>query len=1309
MLEARAGDAKSRSRMTEPEPLPQRSPEPASEPLPAAAPGAVPAPSPAPSRLRLEYPRELPISARTADIAAALRDHPVVIVAGATGSGKTTQLPKVALELGRGNEALIGVTQPRRIAATSVASRVASELGCPLGAEVGYQIRFDDRTSAATRLKFMTDGILLAEIQTDRLLRRYDTLIIDEAHERSLTIDFLLGWLRRILPERPDLKVVVSSATIETERFAAFFGSAPVIQVEGRTYPVDVLYEPYDPELDLHDAVASSVESISSLDPRGDILVFLPGEREIREAEQELLRRNLRNTTLQPLYSRLSGAEQSRVFAPVPGRRVILATNVAETSLTLPGIVYVVDTGIARLSRYDPRTGTTRLQIEAISQASADQRKGRCGRVREGICVRLYDEASYQGRPAFTDPEIKRTGLAGVILRMKSLNLGDVESFPFLDAPNPRSITEGYRVLEELGALDDERELTPLGQRLARLPVDPRIGRMILAGAERRCLAEVLVVAAALELQDPRERPRGLEHKADQLHQRFRDERSDFVGLLRLWAFVREAQSKGTGQLKRVCKESFLSFVRVREWFEIHRQLGEVSRELGIDAGDGARERPPQGRRRGRGAPPAAAPPAAATPAAKTASDAPAEAPDSDALHQALLGGLLSRIGMYNPEQRVYVGARQTRFVIHPSSSLAKKPPAWVMAHELVQTTQLFARGVARLDPSWLDRVGGHLLKRSYTDPHWSEKAARAKIREHATLYGLPVLKDRSIDYAGVAPVRARLMFLEHALVRGEYESPGEFQKKNAELLAEVSRLRDKARKSEMLADEDVRLAFFDQRVPASVTSGKGFEAWREQAERKNPKLLHLTLADVLGSDERLAPEDYPDELTLHGVKLPLAYKFDPSADDDGITVSVPLALLPQLDPGELDWTIPAWQREKIALLLEGLSRAQRRELGSIPELSDRLARELTPFAGPLIPALVRAVQAATGVAVPHEAFRLDSIPPHLRLICRVVGERGKPIAQSRDIAALIRQHAPEARVAIARTEAPPKWERSGITRWDFGEIPPFVTRTVLGSVVRAYPAIIDRKTSVDLALLESREAADAATRSGLRRLFALASQRALVVFGKRVPPPLPRQSRMPPSRAESEAWRDQVLSRVVEEAFGLGSAEAWPRTQAAFDALLAAGLRRIDAAFERVSRALGALSAELDKTERALAAAAKQPSGTLAARDIRAQLERLIVPDLALVVELDKLEQYPRYLRAAQTRLARAIGDPRKDADKLAPFAPLWAAFLDKQAKARDPAAARALYWELEELRVAIFAPELKPAFPVSVVAVARRLEQLR
>ncbi|HWZ93447.1 MAG TPA: ATP-dependent RNA helicase HrpA, partial [Polyangiaceae bacterium] len=580
--------------------------------------------APSSGRAPVRFPAELPISARVADIRAALAEHQVVIVAGATGSGKTTQLPKILLDMGRGTEGLIGVTQPRRIAATSVALRVASELECELGQEVGYQIRFEERTSARTYVKFMTDGILLAEIQGDRWLRRYDTLIIDEAHERSLTIDFLLGWLKQILPKRPDLKVLVSSATIETERFSEFFGGAPVIQVEGRTFPVEVLYEPPEPELDIPEAVANAVASVTSLDPRGDILVFLPGEREIRETERELVGRKLRHTVVQPLYSRLSAGEQRKVFTSIPERRVILATNVAETSLTIPGIVYVIDTGVARLSRYEPRTGTTSLQIEAVSQASADQRKGRCGRVRDGICVRLYDEPSFEGRPAFTDPELKRTGLSGVILRMKSLALGDVEDFPFLDPPQSRAIAEGYRVLQELGALDDERTLTPLGARLARFPVDPRVGRMILAGFEHGCLAEVLVLAAALNIQDPRERPRAAEQKADQLHARFRDERSDFLGLLKLWAFVSEAQKKGMSELRRVCKGNFLSFLRIREWAEVHRQLEDVARELRLGEPGGSRAR---------GAPPAA----------------PAKGDFEGRLHRALLTGLLSKIGQWNP------------------------------------------------------------------------------------------------------------------------------------------------------------------------------------------------------------------------------------------------------------------------------------------------------------------------------------------------------------------------------------------------------------------------------------------------------------------------------------------------------------------------------------------------------------------------------------------------------------------------------------------------------------------------------------
>jgi len=639
----------------------------------------------------LTFPPELPISARVIDIAVAVNDHPVVIVAGATGSGKTTQLPKIALAMGRGVKKLIGVTQPRRLAATSVAARVAAEVGSPLGADVGYQVRFDDRTTAATYVKFMTDGIMLAEIHGDPLLQRYDTIVLDEAHERSLTIDFLLGWIKRILPQRPDLKVIVSSATLETERFSAFFDGAPVIEVEGRTYPVDVLYEPPEKDIDLADAVAAAIVNVTTLDPHGDILVFLPGEREIRDTENALNALDLRHTVVQPLYARLSASDQARVFTRLPQRRVILATNVAETSVTIPGIVYVVDTGLARLSRYDGRSGITRLQVEGISQASADQRKGRCGRVRAGVCVRLYDEASFASRQAFTDPEIKRTGLAGVILRMKSLGLGDVEAFPFLDAPQPKAITEGYRVLEELGAIDDRRQLTKVGEQLARFPVDPRIGRMILAGADQRCLREVLIVAAALNVQDPRERPREQRQKADDLHRRFADERSDFMSLLRLWDFVRDAEKKGSSNLRRVCRDGFLSWLRVREWTEIHRQLEDIVRELGLDRSKTA---------------------TAVLPGAK---------PDENALHRALLTGLLSKVGLWNAEARVYLGARQTRFALHPSSSLARRPPPWIMAFELVETTQLFARMAAKIDPDWLLEVAPHLLKRSYSEPYWSD------------------------------------------------------------------------------------------------------------------------------------------------------------------------------------------------------------------------------------------------------------------------------------------------------------------------------------------------------------------------------------------------------------------------------------------------------------------------------------------------------------------------------------------------------------------------------------------------------------
>lgn len=1230
----------------------------------------------------ISFPPQLPISARVADIAAAIDQHQVVIVAGATGSGKTTQLPKIALAMGRGLEQIIGVTQPRRIAATSVAARVATELGTPLGQDVGYQVRFDDRTSPSTYVKFMTDGILLAEIHGDPLLRKYDTLVIDEAHERSLTIDFLLGWLKRILPERPDLKVIVSSATIETERFSEFFGGAPVIQVEGRTFPVDVLYEPPVEDADMPEAVAAAVANVTALDPHGDILVFLPGEREIRDTENELLSRNLKHTVVQPLYARLSAADQHKVFASIPQRRVILATNVAETSVTIPGIVYVVDTGVARLSRYDPRSGTTRLQIEGISQASADQRKGRCGRVREGICVRLYDEPSFVARPAFTDPEIKRTGLAGVILRMKSLDLGDVEAFPFLDPPQPKAITEGYRVLEELGALTpatvgQKRELTPLGRQLARFPVDPRIGRMILAGAELGCLREVLVIAAALNIQDPRERPREAQQKADDAHRAFRDERSDFVGLLRLWEFVKETERKGTSQLRRTCKERFLSFLRVREWGEIYRQLEEIVRDLRLES----KPRP-----------------------------APAKGVDpGDLVHRALLTGLLSKVGKWNPENRVFMGAKQTRFALHPSSALSRKPPAWVMAFELVETTQLFARMAAKIEPEWLLEAGAHLLKRSYSDPHWSERSARASVKEHVTLFGLSISRDVSVDYAAVAPDLARRMFLDHALVRGEYETRGKFQKKNQELLAEVARLRDKARRSDMVADDDALLAFFDRRVAEDVVNGKTFEAWRERAEQSDPRVLLLSIEDVLTGDRTLAPADYPDTIVLHGTKIPVSYHFDPSADDDGITLTVPLLLLPQLDPGELDWTIPGWHREKIMALLYELPRAMRRDLGDIPELSQKLAAALKPFDGPMLPALARMASELTGADVTQDSFRPDLVAAHLRLTCRLVGTDGKVVAESRDIDALVQQHGARARAAWKSSAPAPAWEKKGLTTWDFGELPPFITRRVAGTEVRSYPAIADRGTSVDLVLLESAGAAEASSRAGVRRLLLLASRGAVSSVTPRIPPAFARPNGAMPSRVENDAFRAMVLQRIAAAAFGLGEESPLPRDQRAFQQLAAAGAPRIAQAFQIFAEAIKPVSAELDKTLLALRNASKHPSGRAAVLDIYAQLEHLFPVELMEWVPLARLEQFPRYLRAAQARLARAVTDPRKDIDKLAPFAQLSATFVAKRKVARDQASVQELRWVFEELRVAIFAPELKTPVPVSLPKLAAAVASLR
>ncbi len=1202
---------------------------------------------------RVTFPAELPISAHVEEIAKAIAEHQVIIVAGETGSGKTTQLPKVCLAMGRGTNGQIGCTQPRRIAATSVAARVAEELDTPLGEVVGYKVRFNDRVKRTSYIKFMTDGILLAEIQSDPLLRGYDTIIIDEAHERSLNIDFLLGFIKRLLPRRPDLRVIVSSATLETERFSAFYGKAPVISVSGRTYPVDVLYRPpREDEADLADAVANTVNEVTEMDARGDVLVFLPGEREIREAASELEQRALPHTVVLPLYARLSVAEQQRVFQRIPQRRVVLATNVAETSLTIPGIVYVVDSGVARVNRYNTRTGVSQLLVEPVSRASADQRKGRCGRTQSGVCFRMYEESDYNTRAAHTDPEIKRISLAGVILRMKTLRLGDIDKFPFLDPPQARAITDGYRVLEELGAIDERGDLTTIGEQLGSLPLDPRLGRMILGGREENALREVVIIASALGLQDPRDRPQAVQQQADEAHRKFRDEGSDFAGYLKLWQFYQDARkTRSRRQLQKLCRENFLNYNRMREWDDIHEQIVRVMKELGF---------PPN-----------------------------AQPASGDQIHRALLPGLLSRIGMWSQEARNYVGARQTRFVIHPSSGLAKKPPPWLMAAELVETSQLFARTVAKIDPLWLEHAGGDLCRRSHSDPHWEEKQGQVMAKEQVTLYGLPFIKNRSVAYARYDPVLCRELFITHALVRHEYTTKARFMEHNRRMQANAQHLRDRARRSDMFADEQELYAFFDDRIPPEVVSAKTFEAWRAEAEARDPKILFLSLADLLLDESyALAPDRFPDQLTIGGVAMPLAYRFEPGEDDDGITLTVPLTVLPQLDPATMAWTIPGWHETKIRALLESLPKAQRKALAPVDDKAAELAAKLPPFRGELLPTLERAIYELYGERISRTAWDLRSVPAYLDFTYRIVDDKDRVLATSRDLAELQRDLGARAKEVWA-TVPRESFERTSLRAWDFDTLPESVSITARGRRVLAYPALVETEHAVDLRLLESPAAATAATRDGLRRLFVFALQTS---FGK-------LETQLPGSIAKGP--RRELVFRALDEAFALDTPP--PRDKAAFDARLAAGRAALPDLLAQLARLAIEITMELSKIRAALKPLIGKP-GIIRAfvDDVQSQLAHLDAPDLWRSTPVARLAHVLRYTKALLIRVQRQAVDPPKDQQKAAQVAPLWQQFVARRgellAHGRTERELDDFAWLVEELRVQVFAPELKTAVPVSL-----------
>jgi ATP-dependent helicase HrpA len=1030
----------------------------------------------------ISYPAELPVSQRRDDIAEAIRNHQVVIVAGETGSGKTTQLPKICLELGRGTNGMIGHTQPRRIAARSVGERIAEELHTTLGEVVGYQVRFTDRSSRNTLIKLMTDGILLAELQHDRMLSAYDTLIIDEAHERSLNIDFIIGYLKQLLPRRPDLKVVITSATIDPQRFSKHFDDAPVVEVSGRTYPVEVRYRPLieetyvDPDIgaegeviikDQTEAIVDAVQELIVEGP-GDILVFLPGEQEIRDTADVLSKLRPRRAVdafdVVPLYARLSSAEQHKVFERHTGRRVVLSTNVAETSLTVPGIRYVVDAGFARISRYSFKTKVQRLPIEPISQASANQRKGRCGRVEAGVCIRLYSEEDFESRPEFTDPEILRTNLASVILQMTALGLGDVSRFPFLDPPDQRNVKAGVQLLEELGAIDPgekdpRRRLTRLGRQLVVLPIDPRLARMIVEADRLGCLREVLVVAAALSIQDPRERPAEYRAQSDQMHARFRDEASDFMTLMNLWRYVRTQQKElSSSAFRRMCKAEYLNYLRVREWQELESQLRQVAKQLKLNVGH------------------------------------PADTPDEDAIHQALLAGLLSHIGLRDPDRRDYLGARNARFSIFPGSGLFKKQPQFVMAAELVETSKLWGRVNASIKPEWAETLGAHLVKRTYSEPHWSKKRAAVLAYERVTLYGVPLVVDRLVSYGKVDPPLARELFIRHALVYGEWSTRQKFFAHNRSLLEEVEELEHRARRRDIMVDEHTLFEFYDARVGDEVVSGAHFDSWWKQARQQDPELLTFDPSMLVNeSAQSVTAQDYPDEWHEGDLVLPLSYQFEPGSAADGLTIDLAVATLNQVEADSFSWQVPGLREDLVVALIRSLPKQLRVNFVPAPNFARDFLVAVSPGEEPLLDALERFLRATTGVVVPREAWDWSKVPDHLRPTFRVLDDGGGVVGEGKDLEALKAPLRPKFRQAIEQVAQDSGITSTGQRTWTFGTIEQTFTQSRAGHEVRGYPALVDESLessggpTVGVRVFGSEAEQEASHRLGVRRLLMLA------------------------------------------------------------------------------------------------------------------------------------------------------------------------------------------------------------------------------
>jgi ATP-dependent helicase HrpA len=1310
---------------------------------------------------QIRYPEQLPVTARREDIAAAIAEHQVVIVAGETGSGKTTQIPKICLELGRGIRGTIGHTQPRRLAARTVAERIAEELGTELGDVVGYTVRFTDHASEHTLIKLMTDGILLAEIQRDRLLRRYDTIIIDEAHERSLNIDFLLGYLKQLLPRRPDLKVIITSATIDPELFARHFADeegtpAPIVEVSGRSYPVEIRYRPLSLELpgaagdeddedtrivdrDPVDAIGDAVTELFAAGD-GDVLVFLSGEREIRDTADALRDLKLPRTEILPLYARLSAAEQHRVFASHTGRRVVLATNVAETSLTVPGIRYVVDPGTARISRYSMRTKVQRLPIEPVSQASARQRSGRCGRVADGICIRLYSEDDFESRPVFTDPEILRTNLAAVILQMTALGLGDIENFPFVEPPDRRAIRDGIALLEELGALarrDGKSRtdgdgataltLTPIGRDMAQLPVDPRMARMLVEAQHTGCLADVLVIVAALSIQDVRERPAEQQQAADTKHARFTVEGSDFLAYLRLWDYLGgQRKSLSSNQFRRLCREEFLHYLRIREWQDLHGQLRTITKGLGWsaraqdsaspaepdrteaaapDGKEGNRSRRSRSTRGGDGRPGAERGRGAT---AATVADNDGLPWDSTAIHQALLAGMLSHIGVREAESREFLGARNAKFMIFPGSSLAKKPPRWVMAAELVETSRLWGRMAAKIEPEWAERLAGDLVKRVYSEPHWSAKRGAARAYERVTLYGIPLVTGRPVDYGRIDPELSRELFIRHALVQGEWQTRHEFFHRNRALLDDVADLEHRARRRDILVDDEVLFAFYDERLPADIVSVRHFDSWWRTARRADPELLDFSTSTVVNEGAAaLDPAAFPDSWRQGELAFPLSYQFEPGNEEDGVTVRIPVEQLAHVRAVGFDWLVPGMRDELATALIKTLPKTLRRSVVPAPDFAAAALAVLTPRAEPLRAGLARELSRLGSVSIAPTDFEVSALPGHLRMTFAAIGDDGAVLARDKSLAALKTRLAEQVSASVARATAGA--ERPPATVWtseSLGTLAPTVRREVAGQTVTGYPALVAEGDGVAVRVLSSPAEQAAAMRLGTRALL-LHTLPASARSSTAGLSPADRLALSQNPYGSLEALLDDCRAAAADEL--LVAAGGPVHDPAEFDALVARIRPDFAATVARYVRLVVPVLAGAHQVSVALARTSERDI----AEDVRHQLDNLVFRGFVSETGAARLRELPRYLQAAVARLEALPGSAVRDRQGMAELDRVLAAY-DRlvaslpQSRRHAPAVTE-IWWMIEEFRVSLFAQKLGTPFPVSAKRIEKAIAAVR